>query len=515
MRKIIFSLLLSFLLPVALVQGASKSTDTSEYVTLPIFLKSEGGESYTTGLKGSYENKKLWVPVEVLRRLDVYRIVEKEDKLSIFLPTFRKSGDMAFTNELDSATEYALPYRKGAEDKEIEISSIATYLKIFIEKDKKQINLSKNYGPFERPKKAVVEGNIALAFDPMVGTMEHYDRALTEKGTSVISPTWFELTEGDVLVGKSLSKHYVNHYEAKGFQVWPLITNQFDPALTHRILSDKSQWPKISQRLLGFALLYGFKGYNFDFENVNYEDKDHLTAFIAYLQEELGAYGLILSMDVTGYSNSPNWSLVYDRPNLAKSLDYLVLMAYDEVWSKSPLAGPVASYPWVEKNVKRLTEEVASKKIILGIPFYMRLWEETEAKKSTSVTALAQKNNPSLVGDELKRETVQADKVVDKVGVEKVDTRPMVKAKSRTLSIKDSLSYKEQYPHTLVWDEVNKFHYSTFVSTDKQYYIWYEDKDSLGYKLDLITKYQLAGFGAWRKGFEDQETLDFIYSYRK
>ena len=81
--------------------------------------------------------------------------------------------------------------------------------------------------------------------------------------------------------------------------------------------------------------------------------------------------------DVTGYSDSENWSMVYDRKHLGKVLDYMVLMAYDEVWASSPEAGPVASYPWVKRNATALTREVSPEKIVLGVPYYMRVWQRT------------------------------------------------------------------------------------------------------------------------------------------
>ena len=58
--------------------------------------------------------------------------------------------------------------------------------------------------------------------------------------------------------------------------------------------------------------------------------------------------------------------MVYDRKHLGKVLDYMVLMAYDEVWASSPEAGPVASYPWVKRNATALTREVSPEKSSLA-----------------------------------------------------------------------------------------------------------------------------------------------------
>ena len=127
--------------------------------------------------------------------------------------------------------------------------------------------------------------------------------------------------------------------------MWPLIDNNFDPALTHAVLSDDKLQDTMIKELIGYALLYDFKGYNIDFENINYADKDKLTAFVGRLSRACRAYGLKLSMDVTPISNSMNWSRVYDRAALAPHLDYLMIMAYDQFGRTSSVAGPVASIP--------------------------------------------------------------------------------------------------------------------------------------------------------------------------
>ena len=67
-------------------------------------------------------------------------------------------------------------------------------------------------------------------------------------------------------------------------------------------------------------------------------------------------------MDITVASNTPNWSSCYDREVLGKTVDYLVLMAYDEHGRLSKTAGSVASIGWVENGVKNLLETSATRK---------------------------------------------------------------------------------------------------------------------------------------------------------
>ena len=242
-----------------------------------------------------------------------------------------------------------------------------------------------------------------------------------------------------------------------------MITNRFDPGFTSGILADQSVWKKYAHNLVQYAYIYGFDGYNFDFENIDYADRDRLTAFVAYLSNHLHQYNIKTSIDVTGYSDSPEWSLVYNRSAFANSVDYVVLMAYDETWAKSTTAGPVASYPWVRNHTEKMLSEVPSQKLVLGVPFYMRLWHDTNGY-----------------------------------------------AKGETLAMKNTGSYFANYKDKMTWDDRLKLHYLSIPTGSGSDRIWFEDNTSLGLKLDLVKELQLGGFAAWRKGFEDESTIAMI-----
>ena len=323
------------------------------------------------------------------------------------------------------------------------------------------------------PEKQEVTLPITMVFDPIV-TETAYDTKYVQNGTSIMSPSWFELTTTGLKASPKLSYDYVNSYKEKGYRVWPLITNQFDPDMTSKILANESMWERYKQGLINYATEYGYDGYNFDFENVHHKDKAQLTKFVDFLAKGLRDYNLHSSIDVTGYSNSENWSLVYDRKAYADAVDYVVLMAYDETWASSVTAGPVASYPWVRKHTEQMLSEVPPSKLVLGIPFYMREW-------SVPVKG-------SWEG----------------------------KAKSKTLAMTKALELEREYRDVLRWDDGLKGNYITLTNKNGVYgiydekkpyegtltKIWFEDPQSLSYKVGLVKELQLAGVAAWRKGFE-------------
>ena len=94
------------------------------------------------------------------------------------------------------------------------------------------------------------------------------------------------------------------NYTALGYRVWPLITNQFNPTLTHTILSDPGHWDEYVRELASYALAYGYDGYNFDFEILSLKMRSR--CFVEHLSKGLQAYNLVYTfMDVTGYLEQP------------------------------------------------------------------------------------------------------------------------------------------------------------------------------------------------------------------
>jgi spore germination protein YaaH len=302
----------------------------------------------------------------------------------------------------------------------------------------------------------------------------------------VISPCAFSISEHGLLLKHPDFDTYVSRYQEKGYQIWPLVDNQFDSALTHRILKNPKLRDQIIKELIGYASLYGLSGYNLDFEDIEYADKADLTRFVEDISVAAKAYGLTISMDVTVYSSSPNWSLVYDRPALGKALDYVVVMAYDEYSRNSSVAGPVASYPWVEAGIKRFVTEVAPDKIILGMPFYMRIWHE---RKGDTLPSLSTTWHPGTTS------------LYTFFKPDQLPTRNHLDV--RTLSLSDSAALMERFKSNIQWNDHLKLYYLSLPLSTGTVKIWFEDEKSLHQKMALVAENHLGGAAFWRKDFED------------
>lgn len=303
---------------------------------------------------------------------------------------------------------------------------------------------------------------INLTWDYIHRKMESIGSIEPIYGINVVSPTWFSIVDEQGEILDKGNKEYVAEYKKLGYDIWPLINNSFNPDITSRLLSSSRLRQELIEKIMKIYDYYGVDGINIDFENVYVKDKDLLTQFVRELYPVFREKGMIVSIDVTPISSSENWSLCYDRKRLSETVDYIMLMAYDQHWANSPVAGSVAQYTWVEDSVKAILNEVPKEKLILGIPFYTRLW---------------------------------AIKNID--GKEEVS--------SKALSMEEVNRFVKENNVELIWDAESGQYYGETIKEDVTYKIWVEDAKSLQLKSSLVNKYDLAGIASWRKGFESDE----------
>jgi len=119
-------------------------------------------------------------------------------------------------------------------------------------------------------------------------------------------------------------------------------------------------------------------GINIDFENLLRADEGpYKIQFLRELAIPLRERGVTLSAAVKVPIPS---TAFYRRDLIAKTVDFVMVMAYDEYWSTSPEAGPNASLPWVQNAIENMLshsepeQAIPPDRIILGLPFYNRIW---------------------------------------------------------------------------------------------------------------------------------------------
>ncbi|KUO49026.1 MAG: hypothetical protein APF76_10380 [Desulfitibacter sp. BRH_c19] len=295
--------------------------------------------------------------------------------------------------------------------------------------------------------------------------MSNYDSI---PGLNVIAPRWFHLADGDGNIINHGSLPYMEWAHNQGLQVWALFSNSFDPEITTEMLRNFDNRKNVINQLVVLAELFNLDGINIDFENVYYEDRDYLTQFLRELTPILHEQNLTVSIDVTIRSTSPNWSMFYDRPEISKIVDYVAVMTYDEHWSSSSIAGSVASLPWVENGLIRMLEQVPKDKLLLGVPFYTRVWEEEMMNDGT------------------------------------------IQVSSRALSMANAEEILNTNNALIELDETAGQFLGIYDDNNITYKIWLEDEFSMKQRIELVRKYDLAGVASWRRGFENPHIWDVI-----
>lgn len=323
----------------------------------------------------------------------------------------------------------------------------------------------------ELEEKAQIDGKINMFWDYFSEYAKAPDRSGEDiEGVNVVSPAFFYIDSNGNFkenVGTA-GKAYIEWAHDNGYKVWPMVQNaEAGIKVTSTILNDYAKRQELIEEIVDVCVEYKLDGINIDFENMYEKDKDVFSRFVIELVPRMKEIGIVTSVDLTAPDGSPTWSLCYDRLVLGNVADYLAFMAYDQYGTSSNKAGTTAGYNWIETNLVKFLEtyEVDSEKIILGIPFYTRIWTET-ADGTVSSKIVVMQDVESNIPD----------------GVQKQ------------------------------WNDKLKQYYVEFKSGSNTKKMWVEDLESIKAKVSLVSKYNLAGVAAWEKDLEIEGTWELINS---
>ncbi|HEY2421224.1 MAG TPA: glycosyl hydrolase family 18 protein [Neobacillus sp.] len=375
------------------------------------------------------------------------------------LPTWQSP----YTTEMKKNEKLIIEGEKGDFYFVRNVNGIGGYIKkAYIQKgDQVKIKITRETKAFQLAK---INGPVQLTWEAVYSKNPNPSEIPNMPGVNVVSPTWFSLGGTDGTIKNLASLDYSKWAHTKGYQVWGLFSNSFDSKLTHEALKDFDTRQSIIRQLLSYSQMYQLQGINFDIENVNKADGQYVTQFMREAAPYLHEAGLTVSMDITfSAGDNNNWSSFYERGELSKLADYLIVMAYDEHWGAASGAGSVASLPWVEKNLQKLLTVVPKERLILGVPLYARLWkEQLNADGTTDITSKA-------------------------LTMDKVKAWVAEKGLNPTYSEESGQNYAEYYA----------------ADEKATYKIWIEDEVSLKKRAELATLHQLAGVGTWSRYFGD------------
>ena len=311
------------------------------------------------------------------------------------------------------------------------------------------------------------------------------DMTSSSKGITTVSPTWFSLSDAEGNFSSLSSSTYINLAHHIGYEVWALIddfgTDGNGDHYVNQVLPYTSKRENLINQLIAEAIQYDIDGINVDFEYISLDVAADYIQFLRELSVKCRINGIVLSID--NYVPA-DYNLYYDRTEQGVLADYVIIMGYDEYNSSSTEAGPVASRQFVENGIIDTLSEVPAEKVILGVPFYSRVWEEIPeayAEEGAEIIEDNLRGNYALYSYADTMEGV-AD-TIEAVGGSKF------------------------------WMEEVGYNYVEYDGGDSTYRIWVEDEQSMEVKMKLMQQYQLAGISCWALGQELDSIWDTIIKY--
>lgn len=311
--------------------------------------------------------------------------------------------------------------------------------------------------------------NLSILWEYVNQTVPNTAGETKLEGVNILSPTLIDLLDENANVHNKVDKNYLVWAKNVGYDVWVMFSNNSKKESTNKILNDSKLREKLISTILDICVKNSITGINVDFENMYKADKDAYSQFIREITVALHNLDIFVSVNVTVPDGSDNWSLCYDRKALGEAADYVVLMGYDQTSAGGNKAGSTAAKNWVEKNIKKLLDEVDNEKLVLGIPLYMRVWTQTNDKLTSSIVNMKDVNNyiRKYLGENVEKQ----------------------------------------------WLENEGQYYIEKDIGNKVYKLWIEDTKSIEEKLKLFKQYDLAGIAAWEKGRDDKDIWNLINKY--
>jgi spore germination protein YaaH len=288
-----------------------------------------------------------------------------------------------------------------------------------------------------------------------------------------IVPTTYSVDEQGLVWGKP-NALVVEASRKNGAKLMPIIVNPgFNQEKVHQLLSNAAARARMNQSLLKVCREYKFYGIQFDFENIAYTDRELFTQMVRETSDVLGQAGFKLSIAVVPPSlDAPgkgdyarwmhmNWRGSFDLGAIAKHVDFISLMTYDEHTRHTP-PGPIAGMPWVEQHLKNALGLVRKEKLSMGIALYGRRWHAGLREKDPAIMLTS-------------------------------------------ASVRDALDLARQMNVTPLWDDTEKAPWFFFYRDGNREYVHYEDARSFQERYNLVKRQGLHGFSAWVLGVEDPQ----------
>lgn len=280
---------------------------------------------------------------------------------------------------------------------------------------------------------------------------------------TAIAPAWFWL-ENDGNINGNIDAMAILTARKKGVRVLGLISNlRYDTstakAQVQAVLQDETFARKVISNIIWLVDRFQLDGINLDFEYVRPQDKTAFTNFVRNLGAQLHARGRWFTISAPAktadidFANGFNGG--FDYKALGQYADHLMLMAYDKHWAGGE-PGPVAPFDWVSNVLAYARKTMHPSKVVLALNAYGYDWHS---------------------GSE----------------------------RARAITMRNVNDWALAKGVNINWDSNYLVPYAIYTDAQgKKRQAWLENGDSIAHKMELVSRYSIAGFAWWRMGYEDQ-----------
>lgn len=273
-----------------------------------------------------------------------------------------------------------------------------------------------------------------------------------------ISPCWVEINETGTITTQ-INSAILRKAREKKVKVYLHIQNfSFNRQIGDTVIEKSQLRHKLIYSFLELVEEYGLAGVNLHLKNLSAYNRDYLSRFVQETALSLHpeGFGVVVTLPAkTGDSSDNDWGS-YDYRSIGEYADYVILEVYDFHWAEGH-AGPISPVFWVKDVLDYALLEIVGEKVILGIPCYGYDWVITGRQRGQQLTY----------------------------------QRAMERIK--------------RYQAVINWDEDAATPYFWYCAGGENHQVWFENRDSLRYKLDLVKCYHLGGVALWGLGQEDAE----------
>ena len=291
----------------------------------------------------------------------------------------------------------------------------------------------------------------------------------------IIVPTWYGLNAAGLVYGEP-DPAVMQIVKQRHIALFPIVA-MFDKSSAHALVGDEKAQDLMISSLIAACKRNGYDGFQLDLENIAYPDRNAFSAMVKRIADAMHAQHLQLQIAVVpnapGYPGHTDfsrwifndWRGVFDLETLAKSVDLLCLMTYDQHTRWTP-PGPVGGWLWTKENLDYALKYVPRDKLSLGVALYGYHW---------------------FAGDP---------------GVNDKDQKPNITAEY--ISGEDVKTLRDTYKAEEQWDAKDHSAFFYFYKDQTREWIFYTDKRGLEDRYQLAQSEHLQGICMWVLGQEDE-----------